>query len=300
MELEEKIKHVIQRHEESGHYAQLDSLKVFYLDEGTGEVVFCIHGVPTSSYLYRKIVKELARHGLRGLAMDLPGLGFSDRPEDYEYRFSNFANVCQRLLDHLGIDRFHLVIHDIGAPVGLSLAARHPDRVKSLTVLNSMLDIENFTKPLPMRPFGLPVFGEAELATMNYTTWNLMLKYSGLEHIDAVPEEELDAYMDLLKRDDGGDAFLKIMRNFEQTPELSQLCYSAVHDAPYPIQLIWGKNDHFLDFETYGKQFLDAAPQAKAYQVDGRHFVQEEYPDFIADKVAELARISQGQTHQPW
>ncbi len=298
MEMEEKINRVIHQHEASGKYAQLDNIRLFYLDEGSGEAVLCIHGVPTSSFLYRKIVKGIARHGMRGVALDLPGLGFSDRPTDYEYLFSNFANICQRLLDHLGIDRFHLVIHDIGAPVGLALAAQNRARVKSLTVLNSMLDIENFVKPLPMRPFGVPVLGEAELATLNHTTWKLLLKYSGLENVDSVPEEELDAHIDILKRNDGGDAFLKIMRNFEQTPEFSQLCYSAVHGVPYPIQLIWGKNDHFLDFETHGNHFLEAAPTARAYQLDSKHFLQEEFPEFIADKVADLARTAQGQDHQ--
>ncbi len=289
MASEEKVQQVIQQHTENGHYAQLEGLRVFYLDEGAGEAVFCLHGVPTSSFLYRKIVKGLAAHGLRGIAMDLPGLGFSDRPEDYNYLFSNFARTCQQLLDHLGIDQFHLVIHDIGAPVGLALAARNRANVKSLTVLNSMLDIENFTKPLPMRPFEKPILGEAELATMNHLTWDLLLKYAGVEDTDAIPAEERAAHIDILKRDDGGDAFLKIMRNFEQTREFSQLCYSAVHNAPYPIQLIWGKNDRLLDPETYATQYQQAAPDAPIYFLESKHFLQEEFPDFIVKKIAQLA-----------
>ena len=295
MEKETKETEVIRQHESAGQYTRLDGVRVFYLDEGVGEAVFCLHGVPTSSFLYRKIVPALARRGLRGVAIDLPGLGLSDRPEDFKYLFSRFATVCQQLLDQLGVAQFHLVVHDIGAPVGLALAARNRERVKSLTVLNSMLDIENFTKPLPMRPFALPVLGEAELATMNHTTWRLMLEYAGLEDIDAVPEAERNAYIDLLKREDGGSAFLKIMRNFEQTEEFSRLCYSAVHDAPYPIQLIWGKNDRFLDPETYAAQFQAAAPDAPLYLVESKHFLQEEFPDFIVDKVVELAgKVSAG------
>ncbi len=296
MASEEKVQRVIEQHTQNGHYAQLDGLRVFYLDEGSGDPVFCVHGVPTSSFLYRKIVKGLAAEGLRGIAMDLPGLGYSDRPEDYKYLFSNFASTCQHLLDHLGISRFHLVIHDIGAPVGLALAARNPGNVLSLTVLNSMLDIEHFTKPLPMRPFEKPVLGEAQLATLNHTTWHLMLQYAGVENTDAVPEEELAAHIDILKRDDGGDAFLKIMRNFEQTKEFNQLCYSAVYNVPYPIQLIWGKNDRFLDPETYATQFQAAAPDAPLHLVESKHFLQEEFPEFLADKIAELARSAQGQT----
>lgn len=282
------VKRVIHEHERSGKYALIDGLKIFYLDKGEGEPIFCIHGVPTSSFLYRNIVNNIAAKGHRGIALDLPGLGLSSRPEEFEYLFSNFARLCQKLLDHLGIVQFHLVIHDIGAPIGLALAAANQERVKSITVLNSMLDIKNFTKPLPMRPFEKPLLGEAELATLNYTTWKLMLKYSGVEDTDTLPEAELSAYMDLLKREDGGKAFLKIMRNFEQTEGFSRLCYSAVHNAPYPIQLIWGKNDRFLDYDTYAQDFLKAAPQAKAYTVESKHFLQEEFPGFIAEKVVEL------------
>jgi pimeloyl-ACP methyl ester carboxylesterase len=298
METDLKTQQVMHRHQKAGKYMRLDSMKLFYLDEGKGDVVFCIHGVPTSSFLYRKVVDQIAGRGLRGIALDLPGLGLSDRPENFSYRFSNFATICQLFLDHLGIRSYHLVIHDIGAPIGLALAARHPERVKSITVLNAMLDIENFTKPLPMRPFALPVFGEAELLTLNHTTWKLMMKYAGVEDTDHVPDEEMDTYIDLLKRDDNGKAFLKIMRNFEQTPEFSQQCYSAVREATYPIQLIWGANDPFLDFDTYGRQFLEAAPQARVYQVNSRHFLQEEYPEFIAEKIAKLANEARGRSPQ--
>ncbi|GAB3166643.1 alpha/beta fold hydrolase [Telluribacter humicola] len=290
MDIEESVQKVIRAHEVAGKYTTVDNYKIFYRDEGTGEVVFCIHGVPTSSFLYRKVVGEIARRGMRAVAPDLPGLGLSARPEAFEYLFSNFARVCRQLLDQLGIASFHLVVHDIGAPIGMALAAQNPERVQSITVLNSMLDIQHFTKPLPMRPFEKPVLGEAELATLNYTTWNLMMKYSGVEDTDTIRDAELGAYMDLLKREDGGKAFLKIMRNFEQTEEFSRLCYSAIHGAPYPIQLIWGKNDRFLDYDTYAQEFLRAAPKVTAYQVESKHFLQEDYPEFIAEKVVEQAR----------
>ncbi len=299
METELKTLPVVQHHQKAGKYMHLDSMKLFYLDEGKGDVVFCIHGVPTSSFLYRKVVSQIARQGLRGVALDLPGLGLSDRPENFSYRFSNFATICQLFLDHLAIQSYHLVIHDIGAPIGLALAARHPERVKSITVLNAMLDIEHFQKPLPMRPFELPVFGEAELLTLNHTTWKLMMKYAGVENTNHVPDEEINAYIDLLKREDNGKAFLKIMRNFEQTPEFNRQCYSAIHNATYPIQLIWGAHDPFLDFDTYGQQFLEAAPRAQVYKVNSRHFLQEEYPEFIAEKINELAKSSASSPTQP-
>ncbi len=65
---------IISQHESNGNYVMVDGLKTFYLDAGIGPVVFCIHGVPTSSFLYRKVVQQLQLRGLRAIAIDLPGL----------------------------------------------------------------------------------------------------------------------------------------------------------------------------------------------------------------------------------
>ncbi len=60
---------IISQHESNGNYVMVDGLKTFYLDAGTGPVVFCIHGVPTSSFLYRKVVQQLQLRGLRAMLL---------------------------------------------------------------------------------------------------------------------------------------------------------------------------------------------------------------------------------------
>lgn len=289
----ESIEKVISQHEASGRYVIINGIKTFALDQGKGEVVFCIHGVPTSSFLYRKVVRQLQQSGLRAIAIDLPGLGLSERPEDFDYRFPVFASFCKDFLDHLQVQEFHLLIHDIGTPIGLALASIDSSRVKSITILNSMLDIEHFTKPLAMRPFEKPLLGEAELATLTHLTWPLMMKYAGVENLDAIPKEETAAYIDLLKREDNGKAFLKIMRHFEQTKEFSKTCFAAVQNPAYPIQLIWGKNDPFLPYEEYGVQFEKVRPGVSSYQVEAKHFLQEEQYVIIANKVKDITEHSQ-------
>ncbi len=279
---------IISQHESNGNYVMVDGLKTFYLDAGTGPVVFCIHGVPTSSFLYRKVVQQLQLRGLRAIAIDLPGLGLSDRPEGFDYTFSNFGTFCNRFLDSLKIDEVHLLIHDIGTPVGLSMAAQNSNRIKSITVLNSMLDVEHFVKPLPMRPFEKPVLGEAELAMLTPLTFPLMMKGAGVVNSDVITHEETAAYIHLLKREDDGKAFLKIMRSFEQTKEFTERCYSAWQNPAYPVQLIWGDKDPFLTYEEHGKPFEEARPGIPVTKVEAKHFLQEEQYEVIAAKVKEL------------
>lgn len=284
----EKAEAVIRQHESNGRYITVDGIRTFALDAGAGPVVFCIHGVPTSSFLYRKVARQLQSLGLRTIAIDLPGLGLSDRPENFEYIFSNFGSFCNCFLDELQIEEVHLLIHDIGTPIGLSMASQNSGRIKSITVLNSMLDTKHFVKPLLMRPFEKPVLGEAELAMLTPATFPLMMKGAGVLSMDVITHEEMAAYIHLLKRDDGGKAFLKIMRNFEQTKKFTQTCYAAFQNPAYPVQLVWGDKDPFLPYEEHGKQFEEARPGIPVTKVEAKHFLQEEQYEMIAARVKEL------------
>ena len=284
----EKTEALVQQHESNGKYITVDGIKTFYLDMGSGPVVFCIHGVPTSSFLYRKVAFALEKKGLRIIAIDLPGLGLSEKPENFDYIFSNFGRFCNRFLDDLNIDEVHLLIHDIGAPVGLYMADQNSQRIKSITVLNAMLDVEHFVKPLAMRPFTIPVVGDAALAMLTPTTFPLMMKTAGVVDNDVISKEEMDVYIHLLKREDDGKAFLTIMRSFEESKEFTESCYRAWQNEAYPVQLVWGDKDPFLPWEEKGIEFENARPGVPVTKVESKHFLQEEAYETIAAKVKEL------------
>ena len=185
----------------------------FAREAGDGETVLCMHGVPTSSFLYRKVLDELAARGLRGVAFDLPGLGLADRPENFDYTWTGLGGYCATAIDALELEHFHLVVHDLGGPVGFELAAAVPDRVKSLTVLNTIVDVDTFNRPWSMKPFARRGVGEVYLRALSKPAFRALMSLQGVADRSAVPNAELDAYVDLLKREDGGRAFLKIMRS---------------------------------------------------------------------------------------
>ncbi|RDV16559.1 alpha/beta hydrolase [Pontibacter diazotrophicus] len=286
---ERSVEQVIEAHEASGKYITVDGVRTFVLDWGEGEPVFCIHGVPTSSYLYRKVLKELVRKGLRGVAIDLPGLGLSDRPEEFDYSFPNFAHFCAQAAKELGLEKYHLVIHDIGGPIGFALAAQNREKILSLTILNTWIDVDKFEKPLPMRPFEKPVLGEGQLAATTHTTWQLMFKGLGASNTDVIPTEEINAYVDLLKRVDGGKAFLKIMRNFEDSVAFRELCHQAVQDVPYPVQAVWGVEDPGLEYERYGEEIKQIANLKEVHKLPAKHFLQEDQWEAVAAHIAAIA-----------
>ncbi len=279
---------VIDRHRQAGRSFEAGGVRSFVREEGDGEPVVCVHGVPTSSFLYRKVLAQLAERGLRGVAFDLPGLGLADRPESFDYRWSGLGRFCVHAVDALDLDRFHLVVHDIGGPVGFELAGAMPERVRSLTILNTMIDVASFKRPWFMELFARGT-GELWLRSMTPTAFVGLMYAAGIKRRSAVPAEELRAYVDLLKREDGGRAFLKIMRGFERTPEKQTQYYDVVRHVPYPVQVVWGADDPALKLSEHGESVRRAAGLDVVHELPAKHFLQEDQAPAVAERVALLA-----------
>ena len=283
---------VIDSHRAAGREFSAAGVGSFVREQGEGEPVLCLHGVPSSSFLYRKVIGELAARGLRGIAPDLPGLGLADRPTGFDYSWSGLGRFCAAAVDALELDRFHLVVHDVGGPVGFELAAAMPERVRSLTILNTIVEVDTFKRPWSMEPFARRGIGEVYLRTLSKPAFRLLMRLQGVAEMSAVGDDELDAYVDLLKRGDGGAAFLRIMRGFERTAAKRALYASALRDVPYPVQVVWGDRDPALPLDRYGEEARRAAGLAEIHRLPAKHFLQEDQAPAIAEQVRELAETS--------
>ncbi len=118
-------------------YADQDGLRMHYVDEGEGDPVLCLHGEPTWSYLYRKMIPGLS-HAARAVAPDYFGFGRSDKPTDRDwYSFDRHYGSILGLVETLGLERLTVVVQDWGGPIGMRLAVEQPERVARLVVLNT-------------------------------------------------------------------------------------------------------------------------------------------------------------------
>ena len=277
---------VVAAHERSGRRLSVDGVNTFVLDRGHGDPVVCLHGVPASSFLYRKLISELGDRGLRGLALDLPGLGLADRPADFDYTWTGLGRFAAATVDALGLDRFHLVVHDIGGPVGFELAAVDPGRVISLTVLNAPVEVATFRRPLVMKPFAVKGLGELYLRVINPPAFRLLMHWQGVAERSKVTRAELDAYLMLLRRADGGRAFLKIMRGFELTRAKQDRYEAVLRDRRIRVQIVWSEADPALPINTRGEQARRAAGVAEIHTVPGKHFFPEDQAPLLADIIA--------------
>ncbi len=258
------------------------------LEQGDGDPVVLLHGVPVSSFLYRKVVPELAGRGLRGVAFDFPGLGLADRPEGFDFSWSGLARWTGEAIDSLGIERCHLVVHDVGGPVGFEWAIRNSGRVLSLTALNTLVNAATFHRPWPMHPFSYRGVGDVWLRSMIAPAFAEVFYLEGIADRGAVPRADVYAHHALLNRGDRGKAFLKIMRGFELTEEKERFFFEGLTDKPYSAQVVWGERDRMLG-EKRRREVQRALGVDEATLLSGKHFLQEDQAPAIAAAIASLA-----------
>ena len=121
------------------HYVEVNGLRVHYIDEGRGETILCLHGEPTWSYLYRKMIPILsAKH--RVIAMDFIGFGRSDKfTEQSEYSFQMHCDILTGFINTLSLKQITLVVQDWGGPIGLRVVSEMPERFSRLVIMNTGL-----------------------------------------------------------------------------------------------------------------------------------------------------------------
>jgi haloalkane dehalogenase len=111
--------------------------RMHYIDEGQGRPILLVHGNPTWSFLYRKLIPQLS--GFRSIAMDHPGFGLSAHPDNYGYTASEHAKVLQSLVRHLNLNDMIVFGQDWGGPIGVWVASEEAERVAGLVLGSTLL-----------------------------------------------------------------------------------------------------------------------------------------------------------------
>lgn len=283
------VQKVIDAHEAAGRRFEAGGLQSFVREQGQGDPIVLFHGIPSSSYLYRKVIPLMAERGFRALSFDLPGLGFAARLPGFDYTFAGLGRWAATAVDALGLDRFHLVVHDAGGPVGFEMAAAMPERIRSLTLLNTVVDLKSV--PFAMEFYARFATGEHWPALPPARATRELIYRVGINDRSATPPAEVDAYRELVLREDNGRAYLELMRNLDQTRK-DGADYAAVIDTrkvPYSVQIIWSADDRTLPLREHGWKAREAAGLDTIQTLPGKHFFQEDMAPEIAATVAAFA-----------
>ena len=275
---------VVAAHEAAGRRFTAGGLGSFVRESGTGEPIVLMHGLPASSYLYRKVIGELAGRGFRALSFDLPGLGLAERSPTADSSLAGLGRFAAAAVDELNLASFHLVVHDAGGPVGFEMCLILRDRVRSLTILNTVIELGNAPYPGELLA---RVTTRVPGPLARPEVWRLMMRRVGIADMSALSAAELDAYRILALGDDRGAGYLRIMRGLRSSPPAAD--YSSVLDSrrtPYPVALGWGAQDPILSLTRRGLRVLAATHLTSITTLPGKHYLQEDQAPAVAELIA--------------
>lgn len=284
---------LVEQHEAAGRRVEVEGQRIFVREQGQGEPVFLLHGVPSSSFLYRKMIPLLAAEGYRAIAFDFPGVGLSDKPQHLSYDWHALARWVGWVVDTLKLPPLHLVVHDIGGPIGVEWAIEHPDRVRTITITNTLLDVASFRPPFPMWTFRVPFLKSFVMATMSPGVMLPLFRRSGVKHRDAIDRDSVESYIYLLKADHGSRSFLRIMAGFDLSEAHRDRLRDGLLRIEKPMQLVWGEHEIAIPQAQldYIRQVFSLEEE---HMVDARHFLQEDQPEACSALIAAFARKHSG------
>lgn len=260
-----------------------------FIDKGQGPVIVLLHGVPTSGWLYRKMIDPLVDAGYRVIAPDMLGFGSSDSPEGYEiYSEHNHASRLLALMDHLEIKTWSHVMHDAGGLWTWDLLGENADRVDHLVILNTIILEEGFDPPIRFKPGFM-----AKTAMWGYRngiTTNVMLRglfKAGLKE-NNLNKEDVQGYKTPLKEGKTKAMYYFFTNTCNTLPDYRPM----IQNLDIPAIVIWGKEDTFLKWTPQRAELEKDfnLTQDQEHLLDAKHFIQEEKPEEIVRLILEFLK----------
>jgi len=277
----------------------VDNVNIFFREAGNPNTdkpaLVLLHGFPSSSHQYREVLADLSDEFYL-IAPDYPGYGDSDfpSPQEYTYSFDNIASTIDKFLIQRGLDNYVLMIQDFGAPIGLRIATKHPNKVAGLVVMNGNAYEEGISKAgwgKVLDYWKEPTVELEEHIIENvFTLEGFRWQYThGTRNPDSILPDNWN--LDFMKMSRPGQhevqlaMFYDYRNNLTKYPEWQQYLKK---EQP-PVLLVWGKNDAF--FPVSGAEGYKRDIKNIDYNIlDTGHFALEEEAPFIIKKMRQFMR----------
>lgn len=268
------------------HFVDVEDARVHYVDEGTGPVLLMLHGNPTWSFLYRHIIADL-RSDFRCIALDYPGFGLSKAHKSgYDYRPASHAEVVHQFVERLDLNDITFVMQDWGGPIGLSVAARNRDRVRSFVIgntwawpLNGDPHFEKFSKGAS----GL--FGRFAIRNANAFV-NVAIPAGTVRKLSRAEMKAYRAPFPDRKSRKPTEIFPR------ELLESRDLLYDLERELPKmsktPTLFVWGEQDVAFRSKELRRFRLAFPNSTKVMLPDAGHYIQEDSPARISQAIAEF------------
>jgi len=248
------------------------------------EAVVFVHGNPGSSRDWEALVARVGEFG-RAVALDMPGYGQADKPNDFDYTVAGYARHLHGGLDELGISRAHLVLHDFGGAWGLAWAAAHPHAFASAALMNTGI-WPDYRWHVYARIWRTPILGELLMAAVTRRGFHFVVQYGCPRRL---PRHVVDRWYD----DHDWRTRRAILKLYRATGDPSRLGYeqaSALRPLGRPALVIWGAHDRYLPLWLAERQRA-AFPGARVVVLaDSGHFPLADDPAGVQNALLPFVR----------
>jgi pimeloyl-ACP methyl ester carboxylesterase len=274
-------------------YEQVGDVNVFYREAGNPEAptVLLLHGFAASSFMFRDLIPELADH-YHVIAPDLPAFGFTEAPARgaYAYTFSQLAKTIGQFTEQLKLDKYALMAHDYGAPVGWRLAVTHPERVTAIISQNGNAYEEGLGKGwAPIQKYWHQPTQENRDALHDFPT-PASIKWQYLEGVADKTSVSPDGYtLEGLQitRPGNAEIQLDLILDYASNVAMYPAFQEFFRKYQPPLLAVWGKNDPF--FVPEGAQaWKRDIPKADIRFYDTGHFALETHGKEIIPVIREF------------
>jgi pimeloyl-ACP methyl ester carboxylesterase len=277
------------------HYRKVDvdGLKVFYRDAGPADAptLLLLHGFPTAGHMFRELIPALSDR-FHVVAPDLPGFGQTGMPprDRFSYTFARLAEVMERFTEVIGLARFAIYIFDYGAPTGLRMAVRHPERISAIISQNGNAYEVGLSKGWdPIRAYwqdpseanrnALRSFLAPETTVWQYT--------HGVSDTTSVSPDGYSLDNFYLTRPGAHEVQLDLFGDYKSNVALYPTFQAYFRRHKPPLLAVWGKNDPFF-LPPGAEAFKRDIPNAEVRFFDTGHFALETHGSEIAAAIRDF------------
>ncbi len=274
-------------------YQQAGNVNVFYREAGdpASPVLLLLHGFAGSSFMFRDLIPQLADR-YHVIAPDLPAFGFTEAPArgEYAYTFAQLAETIGRFTEALHLNRYALLVHDYGAPVGWRLALAHPQRVTALISQNGNAYEEGLGEAwAPIQQYWRDPTVENRNALSEFPT-PAAIKWQYLEGVSDQSLISPDGYslegMQVL-RPGNAEIQLDLLLDYASNVEMYPQFQHYFRQYQPPLLAVWGKNDPFF-MPAGAEAWKRDLPDAEIRFYDTGHFALETHAKEIGTAVRDF------------
>ncbi len=261
---------------EDTRFADVCGHQLAYHRSGSGETVILVHGITTYSFIWQEVVPLLAGYDV--IALDLLGCGESDMPLDVSYAIQDHADRLFEFANTLGIEKFHLVGHDLGGGTAQIFAVRHPEMLYDVSLLNSVG--YDFWPVQPITAMRTPIVRQLLMATFDLGTLQLVIR-RGVFHKELVTDALMAQFNMPLSTSAGRQAFMHFARCLDHH-NLTDIA-DELRALTVPTLIIRGDADPYLSARI-SEQLHAEIPGSQYVRIaTASHFVQLDEPGLTAD-----------------